>query len=521
MRLKLLTLALCLTGSLSSVALADNASTATNSNVDPEQVEHMMQKITAKTQQLEKQVNELQAELKTLKKQKQLAAQNKTVVTTTATTTVTNTDNNSKTTTANTKTALTGDELIKLGPVPVTTAPYIGVDPSFDPSTQIIYYSTYNTDVALLRNHQNMQNALAKDGFSLPDSPYVQLSGKLEPQAIYVRNYNQPHNSDINLASAEFDIVANMNSWVTGFAALGYDNAPPYQGPRTSNSRLFINKAFVILGNFNQSPFYATMGQRYVPFGHYSSNMITDPTPLTVFRTKARSLDIGYQPMNGSGVYATAFTFRGDSHATSSTTSINQLGGDMGYMTKGENWSIDFGGGALSNIADSDTMQNNNIGGNVVFNGFGSDTGSEQLAHRVAGINFHTSLGYGSYALIGEFSTASRRFSPVDMTFNGHGALPSALQVEAGYSFKAWGKPGNVGIAYNNTNEALALNMPKQRYLGVINMSFWKDTVESLELHHDIGYAQSDSATGNGGILSINGTGHASDTLTAQFGVYF
>lgn len=500
MRLKLLSLALCLSGSLSSMAFADS------STVDPAQVDQLMQKITARTQQLEQQVQQLRAELKTLKKQKQQVATSPAHIETKV------------------KPALTGKDLINLGATPVTTAPYIGVPSAFDASTQITTMPTYNTDVTLLRLKQTMAAAADKAGFAPSDNPSLILSGKLEPEAIFTHNY-PPQRSNIDLTTAEFDLVANMNAWVTAFAAINYDNTPPIQGPRESNSKFFLNKGFVTFGNFTQSPFYLTVGQRYIPYGHYSSFMISNTLPQNIFRTKARAALIGFQPMSGAGVYANGFAAFGDTNASNNpankTNTVNQFGSDIGYIYKNGDLSLNIGGSAITNIADADGMQNTGIGGGS-FSGFGSSTGTEVLQHRVPGYNIHTALAVGDYTFFGEFNSAIRSFSPVDLSFNGKGARPTALQVEGGYNFNAFGgKPTSFAIGYNTSSQALGLNQPKQRYISVLNVSFWKDTIESLEFHHDINYAGSDYAGGNGGTIVTPTGHHSSDTLTAQFGIYF
>ena len=95
-------------------------------------------------------------------------------------------------------------------------------------------------------------------------------------------------------------------------------------------------------------------------------------------------------------------------------------------------------------------------------------------------------------------------------------------------TFKAFDRPSSVGVGYQWSHDALALNLPLQRFIGVFNISIWKDTVESIEYRHDIDYAASQYANGANSSLApfaqnlpTVGSGKGSDTLSAQIGVYF
>lgn len=120
---------------------------------------------------------------------------------------------------------------------------------------------------------------------------------------------------------------------------------------------------------------------------------------------------------------------------------------------------------------------------------------------------------------------ATQAFRAQDLSFNGHGATPQALQTEVAMTFRAFDKPASVAAGYQWSKEALALNLPQQRIIGVFNISIWKDTVESLEYRHDMDYAGNQFANGAAPAGLVNaptlGTGHAADTVSAQIGVYF
>ena len=56
-------------------------------------------------------------------------------------------------------------------------------------------------------------------------------------------------------------------------------------------------------------------------------------------------------------------------------------------------------------------------------------------------------------------------------------------------------------------------------------MSIWRDTVESIEYRHDIGYSRNSTANGAAPVGTVNnpiiGTGETAECITLQIGVYF
>jgi hypothetical protein len=116
------------------------------------------------------------------------------------------------------------------------------------------------------------------------------------------------------------------------------------------------------------------------------------------------------------------------------------------------------------------------------------------------------------------------------MSYNGHGAKPSALDTEASYSFYAWSKPSSIGVGYGKSNQALSLNLPLARYSLVFNTSLWRNTLQSLEFRHDREYAASDTGNGPTGAETptesctssvCSQTGKSDNAITAQFDYYF
>ncbi len=410
----------------------------------------------------------------------------------------------------------------------VSSGPYIGIPLQFSGSNLIINNPSVNQDVALLKVRKNIHQRLESLGvIEAPDHAHVLLSGIIEGQGIYKDIGGGTNSTDIDLTNATLDAYILGPEWVSGLMSLTYDNSIGTQtgtfasNSRDLNSRVYITQAFATIGNLSKSPLYGTFGQMYVPFGTYSSNMVSSPLTTAVARTKARAIVLGYQQQADNAFYAAGYVFKGDSHA-GATSRVNNGGVNLGYHFVRENFNGDIGAGVIANIADSVGMQ---FVGNtpLVFNGFGgvNGTGNERIAHRVPAYDVRALLSLGSHIdLLAEYITASTHFNKNDLTMNRHGAKPQALNAEAAFTFNAFSRPSSIAVGYGMTKDALALELPAQRYSMVFNTSIWRDTLQSLELRHDVNYGKSNFATGSN-VVAPQASGQPDNIITAQFDYYF
>lgn len=404
----------------------------------------------------------------------------------------------------------------------VSTGPYVGVPFQFAGNDLIINSPSVDTDVQLLGIRKSIMMQLKAMGGEIVQEPYhshLLLSGVVEGSVDYFDRGGYPSTTDINLSNVSLDaFFLGPSEWLLGFIEFNYVDISPVEDVfggtsqfRVADSRLAVNKAFVTMGNFSESPFYGSFGQFYVPFGLYSSVMITPPLTKVLTRTKARSILLGYQGQSDNAFFGSAFIFRGDSHAAS-VAKINNGGVNFGYKFKGSVFRGKIGGGLIGNIADSGGMQ---IAGNFQNN--------EQLVHRVPGYNLRALIGIGQHLdFIGEWVAASTAFNPNDMSYNGQGAKPWALDLEAAFSMDIFdGKPSSLGIGWGQSHEGLALGLPLNRISMVVNTSWWRNTLQSLEIFRDRQYAASDTATGAGGVAATGQQGKMNKGIVAQFDYYF
>jgi len=527
-QIKPLAVSLCLLGIISTPALA-----ATDSS--------QMRKLEAQISQLQNKVNVLEAQSETEQPKKRMSS-SKHHKKSAATQTATESSETSETTADATgpgavhglptsgATYLPVDVEVP-GQSFVSSGPYIGVPFQFSGMNLVINTPSVNQDVSLLQVRKNIRERLEALGIERTDHAHVLLSGIVEGQGLYKNIGGGADSTDIDLTNVTLDAyILGPTQWLSSLISMTYDNdlgtnsGSFASNSRALNSRVYIKQAFVTIGNFSQTPVYGTFGQMYVPFGTYSSSMVSAPLTQSLFRTKARAILLGVQPQKDDAFYAAGYIFKGDAHA-GSTSRVNNGGINLGYHFKQNGISGEVGGGAIGNVADSIGMQDvSNSAGQ--FNGFGGttiaglNTGNEHIVHRVVGYEARGSVAYGQTNLLIEYITSASSFDNADLTMNSHGAKPQALNAEAAYTFNAFARPSSLALGYGMTKDALAFELPTKRYSVVFNTSVWKDTLQSLELRHDINYSASDYATGSM-VVVPHASGKADNVVTAQFDVYF
>lgn len=416
--------------------------------------------------------------------------------------------------------------------ITVSTSPYVAQQTAYDASDVWSQQSSMNEDLFLLQYKQQLEHTLEKTNASLSQRPILEISGAIEGQAIQTFNTftSNSGNGDINLSTAELDFNAMVSRWATAFMTLEYDSSPPETGNRVQNSRLYLSRGFATIGDLDVAPVYFSIGQMYLPFGRYSSNLITSPMTLSLARINDRAAVLGYYK---DGVYASVYVYPGiDSN--SSDTVFHSGGANAGYkFSPISQLSVNIGGGVISDMTDSQGIGNTGASfpefpGFTNLNGIPNvSSGQYPFAHAVPGADAHTEISYDAWSLAAEFLGATRDFASQDLTYNGHGADPKASHVELSRSFLIANQSYTAGAAYDHSWEAVGLNLPQDSYIGYLRTSFWKNTIQQLEFRHDEDYSTHDTSTAVTQAIpdfagySNRGTGGSRDMLLLQLGVYF
>lgn len=384
--------------------------------------------------------------------------------------------------------------------------PYLNKDTTaFDGSKLIINVPSVREDSQLLLQQYQLIQEYHRLGVPVPNLPRVTLTGKLEGNASYGNTYTDLQSGNINFSgNAEIGTYIQGNSWVSGYMSLGYGPADKHR----NSSRLFMNRAFVTIGNLSQFPLYASIGQVYVPFGCYSSLMVTTPVTQALGRTRARTLTFGYQQTGNNIFHAEVYGFQRLTHNFSHRKN-NEWGADIGYkFNNGSRVSGEIGAGYISSLKDSQWIQ------------------EMALKHRVPGLNIYGALAINPVILFAEYVGTVRSVDINDIGFaNQKVPRPTAFNGEASYTLKTGSKPSSIGVSYGHTSQALALGLPQDRYSVFYNVNIWRETNLALEYRYDVYYSTKTILTNANSIpttanVAIN-LGKSDNVITAQFDLFF
>jgi hypothetical protein len=392
---------------------------------------------------------------------------------------------------------------LKIGDTSVVTTPYFGPQPQFNGSDTLVTFSEINKDLFFLRIRQQMDKLLAKASAPVQDYSAIILSGQLGSTATLVRSYTRSQSSDLNLTDAELDVAALIYPWMLGYATFTYDGMPPPGVPsvvnggggRLNDSNVILDQGFVTVGNLDRAPFYISLGQLYVPFGQYTTYMNSQPLTELIGRAKLRTALLGYDSPGKRGLYAAVYAFSSDTRA-GNNRNIDAGGGNIGYHYELPDFKGSGSISVISNIANAIRIQDNGVDGEGQFSGFGAAAKTMRLAHTVPGFDARADLSYHAFTLLGEYTGAIGAFAAQDMDFNGHGASPKAVHVEGVYSYALFNRPGSYAVGYDRSWDALALNLPRNRFITTLTYSVRHSTLLTLEYRHDINYGATDTAGG-------------------------
>ncbi|WP_148115142.1 LbtU family siderophore porin [Coxiella-like endosymbiont of Amblyomma americanum] len=386
-----------------------------------------------------------------------------------------------------------------------------------DPSELIVNIPAIREDASILVRQYQLERECQELGISVPSFPQVTFSGKLEGQLVY-GSYSGFKTSNIDFSSVELNTYVRGNPWVSGYMALNYDS----NNDSLSNGRspVFLDRAFIAIGDLNQLPVYISIGQVYIPFGHYSSLMITTPVTLELGRIRSQAITIGYQKTDDNALHAELLVYKGLTNNLLHGNKRNQWGIDFGYkFSTGSRVNSEIGASLVSNLADSQGMQAAAFSSSLLP--------GKILHHAVQAIDLYGNFTINPMTFTAEYVGALSSFDISDISFKGRGACPSAFHTEANYALRSVDSRSSIGISYDHTAQAMMLGFPQDRYSIFCNIGIWKDTNFALEYRHDTNYSTKITSSVNGGIKNsipasiIIGANKNDNVITARFDLYF
>ncbi|HDS16003.1 MAG TPA: LbtU family siderophore porin [Proteobacteria bacterium] len=313
---------------------------------------------------------------------------------------------------------------------------------------------------------------------------HVTISGCVEVEVGFTEDYDGNDESDITLATVELGIDIDLHKYVSAHILLLWeeDDTEPVD----------LDEAYLTLGNTEHFPVFLQAGKFYVPFGNFESHMISDPLTLELGETRESAVLLGFEQ---AGFRVGVYAFNGDIDEAEDDNEIKCFGLSTGYAFENDNFSLDVGADWINNLADSDTL---------------GDALPESIRDYVDGFTAHAVFSWQGLTLIGEYLAANDDFAVDELEFKGKGAKPEAWNVELGYTFAVAGREAFVAVAWQGTDEALALELPEDRYLGSVGVELFPGIGLALEYAHDEDYGVGDG-----------GSGKTADTVTLQLALEF
>jgi len=321
----------------------------------------------------------------------------------------------------------------------------------------------------------NLENILKK----------VSVSGTVEAEVGYSSDYEDVDESSVDLTTFELGIDVDLHKYVSSSVLLLWED---------DEEQVVLDEGFITLGNTEEYPFYLNVGKLYVPFGVFETHMISDPLTLEIGETREGAALLGFEH---EGLYGSVYAFNGDINETGEDDDLtDNFGVNVGYAYESEQFNLDACIGWINNIADSDGLTDAL-----------EKLEKEEIDDYVGGFAASAVFSMADFTLIGEYLTAT---DDIEAEAVDTKAEPSAFNIEVGYTLDVAGYETTVAAAYQGTDEAVALGLPEERYMGVVSVALMDGLSLGLEYAHDEDYDEAD-----------NGTGENSESVTMQLALEF
>jgi len=295
----------------------------------------------------------------------------------------------------------------------------------------------------------------------------ITLSGAIEVEAGFEKiDYNDPatkdeDSSDIVVSTVEVGIDAAIAKHFYGHILFKYEE---------DDTPIEVDEAIISIKGENVVPLYLNAGQLYVPFGNFESHMISDPVTLELGETRESAVVAGF---GTDWLVICAGVFNGDIDETGEDDKIESYVANA-VFTLPENTFSGFGLSAgasyISNIGDSDSLQEDIEGGPVTVNDY------------VAGYSAFISISVLDRLFFNaEYLTAVDEFAAGELSFDGG----QKFKPSTWYAELAVGVIDDLEIAvrYEASDDCDDF-LPEKRYGGAITYGLFENASLAVEYIH-------------------------------------
>lgn len=325
---------------------------------------------------------------------------------------------------------------------------------------------------SLLQNKQKYLAPLTLGGYLEQDVQYFNSNANL---AVGNNSFLSRQGTNAYLTSANLDVFANINAWVSAFVAFGVNGA--------TDSSVGTKKAFITFGNLQKSPLYVSVGKDYVPFGIFTGN---GPWAVTITRAVFRSGETN----------AAIFGYV-DHHMADSITLLPDNAGNhwsnfaysFAYQNTAGKLNYQVGAGYINDMRA------------VSASGFGAYYGHNQAGSQYAGQRLPV-WDVNLRAALGQFSAAAELVS-LTRTPDNQDGKPRSWYFTGGYSPVLSGKATTFAVSFsqsihlsgvpmsmavNQNGGASAQNGLKREWIASVSRPVWENVIMGLEFDHATTY---------------------------------
>jgi len=315
--------------------------------------------------------------------------------------------------------------------------------------------------------------AQKKEGILEKWADKITLSGLIEAEAYYENyDYDTPgksddDSSDITLATVELGVDVDITKHVKGHVLFLWeeDDTEPVD----------VDEGFITLNGADVVPLYLNVGKLYVPFGNFESHFISDPLTLELGETRESALTVGCV---NEWMDVSVSAFNGDIDETGEDNHIESYVAAASFSVPEElisNFGIKAGVSYISNIADSDSLQDEDDDGNEIIIG-------SEVKDYVEGLSAFLSISYMDKLFFEfEYLGALDEFEAGELLFDdGKEFQPETWNFELAYAAT---DRLEVAVKYEGGDD-LGDFLPEDQYGVAVTYGLFENTSLSLEYLH-------------------------------------
>jgi hypothetical protein len=143
----------------------------------------------------------------------------------------------------------------------------------------------------------------------------------------------------------------------------------------------------------------------------------------------------------------------------------------------------------------------------------------QSIESHVLGIAAYSNIKYKRFNTYLSYVSALTKFKSNELSYQGSGAIPTAMSIQSGYEFSLQNIPFKIIGFYDRTFQALALQLPEER-IG-IGLNIYLHRYVDVQFQYSKDYSYRTEITATGLNKRVNGSSTPANTLALQLVLNF